>query len=182
MDLILLNGPSSAGKSTIAKRLLARLGTTRECSLIALDDYMTVGTNEEIWEDDVFAATERMYADEPDTRAYKEPSFLRFGGGDSLPPERFDRRLKATYVKPKTAEERKPFIAKTLSSMQKGMPDDAGMKPDYQVGDRVSHIKFGEGEVLAMDETPRDTKVTVLFDEVGQKIMYAAFARLKKID
>lgn len=63
MDLILLNGPSSAGKSTIAKRLLARLGTTRECSLIALDDYMTVGTNEEIWEDDVFAATERMYAD-----------------------------------------------------------------------------------------------------------------------
>ena len=122
------------------------------------------------------------YADEPDTRAYKEPSFLRFGGGDSLPPERFDRRLKATYVKPKTAEERKPFIAKTLSSMQKGMPDDAGAKPDYQVGDRVSHIKFGEGEVLEMEETPRDTKVTVLFDEVGQKIMYAAFARLKKLD
>ena len=122
------------------------------------------------------------YADEEDPRAYKEPAFLRFGGGETLPPERFDRHLKATYVKPKTAEERKPFIAKSLSSMQKGLPGDAGEKPDYVVGDRVRHIKFGEGEVLAIEETPRDYKVTVLFDEAGQKIMYAAFARLEKVE
>ena len=54
-------------------------------------------------------------------------------------------------------------------------------KPDYQVGDRVVHIKFGEGTVTAMEQTPRDVQVTVVFDSVGQKIMYAMFAKLKKI-
>ena len=56
-----------------------------------------------------------------------------------------------------------------------------GEKPDYQVGDRVVHIKFGEGTVTAMQQTPRDVQVTVVFDSVGQKIMYAMFAKLKKI-
>ena len=57
----------------------------------------------------------------------------------------------------------------------------ASEKPDYQPGDRVVHIKFGEGTVVAMEKMPRDYQVTVRFDSVGQKIMYAAFAKLKKI-
>ena len=93
---------------------------------------------------------------------------------------RADRRPKAVYVPPHTKEERKPFIAKQTTSLQKGMPS-AGTKPDYTEGDRVRHIKYGEGTVLKIEENPRDYKVTVLFDEAGQKIMYAAFARLEKI-
>lgn len=54
-------------------------------------------------------------------------------------------------------------------------------KPDYDAGDRVSHIKYGEGTVLSMEPGPRDYKVTVDFDDAGQKIMYAAFAKLKAI-
>ncbi len=92
-----------------------------------------------------------------------------------------DRRPKAVYVKPHTAEERKPFIAKSLSDLKKGMPEQAGTKPDYEVGDRVEHIKYGTGTVLKLEEGPRDYKVTVMFDEAGQKIMYAAFARLIKL-
>ena len=52
---------------------------------------------------------------------------------------------------------------------------------DYQVGDRVSHIKYGEGTVLAISKEPRDYKVTVVFDQAGQKIMYASFAKLKRM-
>ena len=54
-------------------------------------------------------------------------------------------------------------------------------EPEYQVGDRVMHIKFGEGEVLAIEKGARDYQVTVRFDSVGQKVMYAAFAKLEKI-
>ena len=57
----------------------------------------------------------------------------------------------------------------------------AGGKPEYGVGDKVSHIKYGVGVVTSLEQGPRDYKVTVNFDECGQKIMYAAFAKLKKI-
>ena len=54
-------------------------------------------------------------------------------------------------------------------------------EPDYKEGDRVRHIKFGDGTVAELEKGPRDYKVTVDFDEVGRKIMYAAFAKLQKI-
>ena len=56
-----------------------------------------------------------------------------------------------------------------------------GKALDYQVGDRVRHVKFGEGEVTAIVEGGRDFEVTVDFDNVGTKKMFAAFAKLKKM-
>lgn len=32
-----------------------------------------------------------------------------------------------------------------------------------------------------IEKTPRDYKVTVNFDDYGQKVMYAGFARLEKV-
>ena len=52
---------------------------------------------------------------------------------------------------------------------------------DYVVGDRVRHIKFGDGEVMAIVEGGRDYEVTVDFDKVGTKKMFASFAKLKKL-
>ncbi len=51
----------------------------------------------------------------------------------------------------------------------------------YGQGDRVRHLKYGEGTVMKIESGPRDYQVTVVFDEVGQKIMYAGFAKLKKV-
>ena len=56
-----------------------------------------------------------------------------------------------------------------------------GKELEYQVGDRVRHVKFGEGEVKAIVEGGRDFEVTVDFDNVGTKKMFATFAKLKKI-
>ena len=57
----------------------------------------------------------------------------------------------------------------------------SGEGPGYDVGDRVKHMKFGEGSVTAMTAGGRDYEVTVQFDEVGVKKMFATFAKLQKI-
>ena len=56
-----------------------------------------------------------------------------------------------------------------------------GTGPGYDVGDRVRHVKFGEGLVTAIVEGGRDYEVTVEFDKAGTKKMFAAFAKLQKI-
>ena len=56
-----------------------------------------------------------------------------------------------------------------------------GEGPGYDVGDRVCHAKFGEGLVTAMVQGGRDYEVTVQFDSVGVKKMFAGFAKLQKI-
>ena len=52
---------------------------------------------------------------------------------------------------------------------------------DYGKGDRVRHSKFGEGTVTELVEGKRDYEVTVQFDRVGEKKLFASFARLQKI-
>ena len=54
-------------------------------------------------------------------------------------------------------------------------------KLDYQIGDRVKHIKFGVGTVQEITKGGRDFEVAVEFDRVGRKKMFASFAKLKKV-
>ena len=56
-----------------------------------------------------------------------------------------------------------------------------GSSSSYDVGDRVRHVKFGEGLVTAIVAGGRDYEVTVQFDNAGVKKMFAAFAKLQKI-
>ncbi len=52
---------------------------------------------------------------------------------------------------------------------------------DYGVGDRVKHIRFGEGTVLELIEGVKDYEVRVNFDTAGVKKLFASFARLQKV-
>ena len=52
---------------------------------------------------------------------------------------------------------------------------------EYGVGDRVRHMKFGEGTVADITEGGRDYEVAVDFDNFGRKKMFASFAKLKKV-
>ena len=72
----------------------------------------------------------------------------------------------------------KPVYTKVENQRDFG---SAGGALFYQVGDRVRHIKFGDGEVMAIVSGGRDYEVTVDFDKVGTKKMFASFAKLKKI-
>ncbi len=125
---------------------------------------------------------------------YKEGSgFPTFGGakkGEKYPWSGASQPTQKPFVSRRssiTPEEKKPFIAQqasklsALSSLQKGAQVQNGEAPEYAVGDRVRHVKYGDGTVLAIVKEPRDYKVTVNFDGAGQKIMYASFAKLKMI-
>lgn len=90
-------------------------------------------------------------------------------------------RPKAVVKKKETPAANKPYIAKSLEGLTKGAPSMAADGLGYTKGDRVRHIKYGEGTVLDIVQDTRDFKVTVAFDEYGNKIMYAAFAKLKKM-
>ena len=72
----------------------------------------------------------------------------------------------------------KPVYTKVENQRDFG---SAGGALSYQVGDHVRHIKFGDGEVMAIVSGGRDYEVTVDFDKVGTKKMFASFAKLKKI-
>ena len=108
------------------------------------------------------------------------------GAQPAKPNSQGHKRLKAVYVKPHTDEAKKPYIART-SAGGTGRPGaakkgaSAVTEPDYTTGDRVRHIRYGDGTVKALEKTPRDYKVTVQFDDCGQKIMYAGFAKLQKL-
>ena len=51
---------------------------------------------------------------------------------------------------------------------------------DYKVGDRVHHVRFGEGTVKEIRPGGRDFEVTVDFDGTVKK-MFASFAKLRRV-
>ena len=82
------------------------------------------------------------------------------------------------YQQAKQAFYSKPFAA-AKPVQQFGKKQDGTL--DYEVGDRVRHVKFGEGLVTQITSGGRDYEVTVNFDTAGVKKMFAMFARLQKI-
>ena len=75
-----------------------------------------------------------------------------------------------------------PFGSGNISSGQAGAAAPAASgRIGYGEGDRVRHARYGEGTVLKIEPGPRDSQVTVVFDEAGQKIMYAGFAKLQRV-
>ena len=66
-----------------------------------------------------------------------------------------------------------PGFGKTFTVEKKSL--------DYGAGDRVSHVKFGQGTVKEVKDGTRDYEVTVDFDTAGTKKMFASFAKLKKL-
>ena len=87
-------------------------------------------------------------------------------------------RVKTSFMQAKETFKTKAFTA-PKPVQQFGTPK--GGKLPYGVGDRVRHIKFGEGTVTAIIEGGRDYEVTVHFDGPGTKKMFATFARLQKV-
>ncbi len=82
----------------------------------------------------------------------------------------------------KTSFMRKPFSMGEQPAQTKSFGSSRN-KPvlDYGVGDRVLHMKFGEGIVSSINDGGRDWEVTVDFEECGTKKMFASFAKLKKM-
>lgn len=82
---------------------------------------------------------------------------------------------KTNAYAPKTVPGNTPTFGKAFTvEKSKGL--------EYQNGDQVLHIKFGHGIVLDIKDGGKDYEVTVCFDTVGVKKMFASFAKLKKAE
>lgn len=112
---------------------------------------------------------------------------LSYSGGNIASTSNSTASVRVRPVANSTAKERaaaaKPYIAKAaaLTSLKKGADIAGGVTPDYVVGDRVKHMKFGEGTVNVLVKGARDYEVTVDFDTAGTKKMFASFAKLVKL-
>ncbi len=111
----------------------------------------------------------RTYFPEDDATDGNTAGSSLFSGGKTASAGSF--RTKAYASK-------KPFAALTKGSRLKAQKSDSLA---YGVGDRVRHVKFGEGTVLDIKEGGRDFEVTVEFDAAGVRKMFAMFAKLVKI-
>lgn len=69
-----------------------------------------------------------------------------------------------------------------LSSQKKKSFSTSAQSLNYDVGDRVKHIKFGIGTVKEIIPAGADYEVAVDFEKCGVKRMFASFAKLKKQD
>lgn len=89
--------------------------------------------------------------------------------------ERGETKARAAY-----RQMRETFKTKVMAQQQFEVRKSEHLS--YGVGDRVRHIKYGIGTVQAITEGGRDYEVTVNFDRVGVKKMFAAFAKLVKVE
>ena len=91
---------------------------------------------------------------------------------------------KRTYSSEVSGYKRSAYAQKpAFAAIQKGSGLMAKKSEglSYGVGDRVRHVKFGDGTVTEIKEGGRDYEVTVQFDTAGVRKMFALFAKLIKI-
>lgn len=101
--------------------------------------------------------------------------------GEIRKPSYGESREQKLPVRPKRPAVSRQPSGQSMQAKAFASARTVGGSLDYGVGDRVSHIKFGNGTVTGIVEGGRDFEVTVAFDTAGNKKMFASFAKLKKI-
>lgn len=91
-------------------------------------------------------------------------------------PTEFSRTKASLYTK----DRKNPFANNPYIQKGMGSASPAGA-PDYQVGDRVSHTKFGQGIVQSLTKLTNDYEVVIEFDGFGQRKLRSSFAKLTKL-
>ena len=157
-------------------------------------------------EENVFPSSASMYSTEEVeeerrlcyvgiTRA-KEKLFMTtsasriiFGQTSYNPPSRFLREIPSGLLdgeisRPRETGYKVETEVKNYSTIfNKNLTQSAqkSVTLDFKAGDRVKHMRFGEGTVLSAVSMGADMKLSVAFDNVGTKNLMATFAKLKKI-
>jgi DNA helicase-2/ATP-dependent DNA helicase PcrA len=104
-----------------------------------------------------YAESRRLYGRETNPRPSR---FLR-----EIPSEHIQEvRVRATVSRPVTSVRPKALPLQVLGK--------------YQLGQRVSHVKFGEGVVLQMEGDGAQERVQINFKQVGVKWLMLAYAQL----
>ena len=116
------------------------------------------------------------------SRFLKEIPVHLFAIGGNAVQKETQELVQNTYLQAKQTFKAQPFSTQAFAAKPaQNFGVKTGSAPGYDVGDRVRHMKFGEGLVTSIVEGGRDYEVTVQFDTVGVKKMFAGFAKLQKI-
>ncbi|MBP3622312.1 MAG: DNA helicase PcrA [Lachnospiraceae bacterium] len=115
-------------------------------------------------------------------------------GGSSLKDfsmPRFGEFSNVGYGRPKVNQsdysKSNPYTKKTVTSSAnpgfgKAFPMGiAKESSSYNVGDEVKHLKFGKGVVTSVVPAGSDQEITVDFERVGEKKMFASLVKMKKL-
>ena len=89
------------------------------------------------------------------------------------------QRTTPATTTPRTQPVPNKMSARTPGPTQMNSPADINA---IQVGMTVSHAKFGLGKVLAIEGSGSERKATVFFDNIGNKTLMLAFAKLTIVD
>jgi len=101
--------------------------------------------------------------------SYGQPREERFTTAGSTPPQ------KRSSV-PQSGATNNSFAPKKAPAR----PVPKGAPPDYSVGDKINHDKYGVGEILAIDPAGADYEVTIQFAAAGRKKFMAHFLKVTK--
>lgn len=126
----------------------------------------------------ISAAKQRMFRGE--TQYHRPSRFLKeiplqVVKGVTREPKIKEMPKNHIYSAAKEAFRAKPFESRQFSGNNLS-------SLDYEIGDKVFHIKFGTGIVMDIKAGGRDYEVTVEFEKAGTKKMFASFAKLKKLE
>jgi DNA helicase-2/ATP-dependent DNA helicase PcrA len=116
-----------------------------------------------------------------------------FGGYGNRPSSPYGYRgaeapaaQKRTYIseRPTPVQVSRPAAKPVAERATVGKPlqtSRPAAKEIFSAGDRVSHMTFGEGEIISVRPMGADTLYEIVFDRVGTKKLMATYAKLKKI-
>lgn len=129
--------------------------------------------------EELHMSSARMRMVRGETQYNKISRFVR-----EIPLDLFQHEIEKEKAKPeekvgsyqvaKQAFRSKPMVGKQFTVTK-------AEKLSYVEGDKVNHRMFGIGQVLNITEGGRDYEVTVEFEKVGIKKMFASFAKLEKM-
>ncbi len=166
--------------------------------LVGMEDGVFPGM-QSIMGSDAELEEERRLAYVAITRAKRElfmtyaSSRLLYGKTQYNPPSRFleeipkellnqDSPPRRTFVPMNDGDLYRTQSAPRFERLTVGQPTRRLTSTEhFEVGDRVRHMTFGEGEIFSVKPMGADMLYEIVFDKVGTKKLMASFAKLKKI-
>jgi DNA helicase-2/ATP-dependent DNA helicase PcrA len=101
-----------------------------------------------------------------------------WGGGSS-----FKKKTSASTSPSKTptppAAKVIPANLKKINTNESGITQNVESIGDYVLGCKVEHDKFGTGEITKLEGISPNEKATIVFEEIGEKVLILRFAKLR---
>ncbi len=158
------------------ERRLCYVGITRAMKKL----YMSSASQRMINGTTVYAGESRFVKEIPDECIEIEGSF---GSIPSTTAKPFISKVVNTYKIPAATPGKTTGTSNGYPGFGKAFPmgDVNISNTNFEVGDKVRHMKFGNGEVIEVKPAGSDKEIAVEFERVGVKRMFASLVKLKKI-